>query len=93
MPLPPTQATRLTKLWLTGPNPHDAPAFFDSLACLTGLRSLSIKGSGWANAPTLFNRRVSGGPEVCWSTLAAGQVEGQPNLLLFSLPVASPCCS
>lgn len=69
------QATRLTGLSLTGPHPIDIPAFFDSLACLTGLRSLSI-GAGDVDEPrTILNSDVS--------VFTAGRQEHVPCLARF----------
>lgn len=54
----PVQESRLTSLAISGQVPTDIPAFFGSLACLTGLRSLSLSSM---NPATMLNRLVTGG--------------------------------
>lgn len=56
------QASRLTSLSLTAPSPANIPAFFDSLACLTGLRSLSIGVACEDGCVTLFNAQAQSTP-------------------------------
>ncbi|PRW59664.1 disease resistance N [Chlorella sorokiniana] len=90
--------SQLTWLSLYGPHTIDIPALFDSLACLTGLRSLSI-GAGDVDEPiTLLNRQYYNDDEEYDFVLeellsdALAELTALTHLSLLHQKRRHPCC-